>query len=407
MTATTSVTSDNDGGAGETNASRRVVAAVLVNTIGTSTSTLVLPLVAFQRHGGMAGSLLFVGGALLGKLLGSVMAPRLKGIEGRAVFIRFSCVLAAVQVAYFLSVQAGAPGWTDVLVYLVFGCCSAILSVGQFQMIGGAVSNERMAGFYATLSSVVQAGSLIGAGAVAALGHVGGVRYALLLDAATYLLAAALLRGLVLAGSGASGQRSPSWAVVLPFLPLILLGSLPAIAVTILNASFPEMARVLADGRTEFIGYLDISYALGGLGMGFALSRWGGDRATLVWPLLSCVLSLGALTALVWQRAPVTALLAALFAVNAALTVLNVRVFAQLQRRSSHALKGRVASVTLIANLVIVTALGGLKQLVPDASLELYLGVLVGAAVLLAPLLPLDARRGAARPRTTKQVADA
>lgn len=34
---------------------RRLIAAVLINTIGTSTSTLVLPLVAYQRLDGMSG----------------------------------------------------------------------------------------------------------------------------------------------------------------------------------------------------------------------------------------------------------------------------------------------------------------------------------------------------------------
>lgn len=288
----------------------------------------------------------------------------------KQLFVWASLGLAALQAGYFACIEIGTPVWPDIAVFVAFGFGSGILSVSQFQIIGDVVHNSSMTSFYGTLSAVVQLGALVGAGMVAALGRLDFVHLALLLDAGTFIFVAILVWNLAIDPVLPSAGPTSKWASISPLLPLTLVGTLPAITISVLNTSLAEIVRVFADGRTEFVGYVDICFSLAGLATGLFIRKFAGKGSAIA-PALFLTVSLLAVT----------------------VTTLNIRVVSRLQQLSARAVKAQVASLTLLTNLAFVGALSIIGLTIPNVQLELYFAVLALAAGILLVLHILSRHR--------------
>ena len=265
----------------------------------------------------------------------------------------------------------------------------------SFALIPQAVGEGQLSRYYSLASSCLQAGSLVGVAIAGPLLAAGGVRADLVLDGATYVLAAFLIGSLKLPSS--APRRAPALAsgylaklkgdlaelaTLLHrdrgFLWNVVLANADFLALSFLNLALFPIVNGRLGGSPFWLTALDGGFALASLGTALMVGR---IRRTAFSASTFLGLEALCLIGLALVSGPVATV--ALYLLMGACNACSLSVFlTSLQQRTAVAVKGRVAGARHLL-LALMSA-----ALVPAVaffhSCSLLAGLTASGALLLA-----------------------
>ncbi|MDP9869113.1 MULTISPECIES: MFS transporter [Streptosporangium] len=287
--------------------------------------------------------------------------------------------------------------WMIVVLQLIAGMGSALFNPASVGLVVSLVGKERVQEANSLLSMSRSITSMLALSVAGALVATIGPGWAILIDAATFLVSAVFLSRLpralavqrpaastgLLAGikGGLAEVTRRSW----------LLTSVIHVALTnlIVVAPFLVLGPYVADehlGGAPAWSAIGIAYALGGLSGGFVAARWKPSRP--VGATLAVFLLITPLPALLAVPATLWLLMAAAFLAGLELVIYNVLQTSTVQRHVPEHLIARASSVVTLGSLAAAPLGMGLAG---PAAQVFGSGTVLAAGAVLATLITVTA----------------
>lgn len=332
-------------------------------------------------------------------LLGGALGDRFSRRDVMMVADLMRFLAQGVTAALLLSGTVGL--WMIVVLQLVAGMGSALFNPASVGLVVSLAGKERVQEANSLLSMSRSITSILALSVAGALVATVGSGWAILIDAATFLVSAAFLSRLPRA---VAGQRVAASTGLLAGIKgglaevtrrSWLLMSVVHVALTnlIVIAPFLVLGPYVADehlGGAPAWSAIGIAYAVGGLAGGFVAARWKPARpvgATLaVFLLMTPLPALLAVPATLWLLMP------AAFLAGLELVIYNVLQTSTLQRHIPEHLIARAGSVVTLGSLVAAPLGMGVAGAVAQVfgsgtvlAVSAVLAVLITVTILLVP----------------------